>query len=170
MDRHREVRQRALDLQIIADAVELALEQVDVRLDGLFVDVDQAVADRVGKAEVFGIVFFRFVLSLRPFLIVALFQVQLFPAQAGGIAGVDVHQALAAGVYHAGLLEDGQHLRRLSQDIFADRENCVKQSVKIVRHAFRLLDRLLGDHAGNGQDRALLGAHDRLIRRICAAL
>ena len=88
----------------------------------------------------------------------------------GGIAGVDQQQAPSAGVHHAGLLEGGQHVGGALEDGLAAPQHNGHQRVVIVGILLHLLEGILGNHPGHGEDGALLGLHHGLVGLIRAGL
>ena len=87
-----------------------------------------------------------------------------------GIAGVDQQQAPSAGVHHAGLLEGRQHVGGALEDGLAAPEHDGHQRVVIVGILLHLLEGVLGNHAGHGEDGALLGLHHGLVGLIRTGL
>ena len=81
-----------------------------------------------------------------------------------GIHGAvkDGHEALSAGVDHAGLLEDRQKLRGPGQGFVARGQNGVEKFLQLKAFGGGLAG-LLRHHPGDGEDGAFLGLHDRLV-------
>ena len=78
----------------------------------------------------------------------------------------ELDQSLAAAVHDARLLENGQHVRGLRQDLLAVLQDLGDKGIEIFDAAVRQLPGLVGNALGDGQDGALLGLHDRLVGRL----
>ena len=79
----------------------------------------------------------------------------------------DDHDALAAGIHDAGLLQDGQQVGGVLQCFLTGGEHHVPQSGDFAGTAGSCF---FGGHAGNGQDGALGGLHDSLVSALDALL
>ena len=150
-------------LQALAQAHDLALLHVRTRVGD---DELRAVAEcNVLHAQVAVIVHVFAGHGLRR--AAALLDLHRLAGEGGVHAAEDDHQAHAAAVHHAGLLEHRQHLRRLLQDRVAGGEQQLEQLLEGLALAAAALQ-ILGDHADHGEDRALLGLHHGLVGGVCA--
>ena len=79
----------------------------------------------------------------------------------------DDHDALAAGVHDAGLLQDGQQVGSVLQSLLTGGHHDVPQLGHIL---FAAGSSFLGGDAGDGQDGAFGGLHDSLVSALDALL
>ena len=94
----------------------------------------------------------------------------MFPIKRSAPSAQDRQKTHSAGVHNTGLLECRQHVRRLVKNGFAALDHLVKKTADVLGMTAGIPACILSDYADNGQNRALFWLHNRLIRRICAAL
>ena len=156
-------REVAVHADIVADPVQAAAEGIQVVLVAVLAETAQREVDAVGVGQVPAHIVAVFVRGREVAFHAGFRQVDVLPAEHGGISLVNQHQAAAAAVNDARLLQGGKHLRRLLEDRLAALEDDAEKLVVIFGILRRLLDGVFGHDAGDGQDRALLGLHDGFV-------
>ena len=152
----------------VADAAQARAELVDVVLGHAFVHVLNDEFRTVLERQLLERVVIVLKLERRRIAHACGRLLDLFAVVRRAPALEDRQQALSAGVDHARLLERREHVRRLFQNGLAAADHLVEH----LGHGTRLFGHIalcvLSNHADDGEDGALLGLHDRLVRGVRA--
>ena len=166
---HLRLGQVARHLDAVADAVQAAAEGIHVALGAVLAEVHDVVLRAVGIRQIAGQIvniLFHLTIARQQCRRVSNF----LAAHDRRIAGVNQHEAASAGVDHARRFQGRQHVGRALQNRLAAGQNDIHQPIVVIGIALGVLDGVLRNDARDGQNRALLGLHDRLVRLVRARL